>query len=139
MKIFLFAFALFLGFLSFEATALAVADDWLDNIHNTEDPALAPPPKEYIDPSLQAEKPVRERVLDVVNYILTFVGLIAVVMMIFFGFLWLTSGGNDEQVERGKKGVIYVALGILLILFAYVLVDFFISAGTGNIPDPTGP
>jgi PKD repeat protein len=78
---------------------------------------------------------LREQILKIINYFLTFVGIIGVTAIIYFGFLWLLSGGNEDQIQTGKKGIIYVALGIILILFSYLLVDFIINAASAKSND----
>lgn len=87
---------------------------------------LAPPPENTLVSEI-CTNGVRECVLQITNYFLGFVGLISVVALVFFGFLWITAGGNDDQVERGKKGIIWVALGILLILLSWVIVSFLVG------------
>lgn len=76
---------------------------------------------------------LRETVVNVINVLLTFLGIIAVVLFIWAGFLMMTSGGNDEAVEKGKKTMIWAAIGIIVILFAYVIVNFVIGVGQGNV------
>lgn len=89
------------------------------------------------------------QVLKIVNYVLTFVALIAVLAVIYSGFLMVTSMGNDEQYEKGKKGVGYMAIGLILILLSFGIVNWIIdsvSEGDGtdtgdgtNITDPNNP
>lgn len=75
---------------------------------------------------------LRTTIVDVINVLLTFVGIIAVILFIWAGFLMMTAAGNDEQVEKGKKTMIWAAIGIIVILFAWVLVDFIIDTGQTN-------
>lgn len=87
-----------------------------------------PPPEESVLPELRGDD-LRAKVLAVVNYFLTFLGLIAILAIIYFGFRLLVSGGDEEVYNLAKKGILYVGLGILLILFSFVIVQFFIEAG----------
>ncbi|QQS59004.1 hypothetical protein IPN35_05470 [Candidatus Peregrinibacteria bacterium] len=87
---------------------------------------LAPPPSNGLVGEI-CTKGFRECVLVITNYFLGFVGLIAVVALVFFGFLWITAGGNDDQIDRGKKGIIWVALGIILILLSWAIVSFLVK------------
>lgn len=59
------------------------------------------------------------------------VGSIALVMFIYGGFTWMTSGGNSEQITKGKNIVIWAVLGLIIIFTAYALVYFVIFTGLG--------
>ncbi len=55
-------------------------------------------------------------------------GTIALSMMIYGGFLWLTSAGNASQVEKARNVILYGALGIFVIFGSYALVNFVFEA-----------
>jgi len=57
-------------------------------------------------------------------------GSAALLMFVYGGFLWLTSGGNKERVDKGKKTLIWAIIGIVVIFAAYVIVDNVILAVT---------
>lgn len=64
----------------------------------------------------------------IINYIMGIVGSLALVMFIYGGLTWMISGGNTEQVTKGKQIIIWATLGIAVIFTAYALVRFVISA-----------
>jgi uncharacterized BrkB/YihY/UPF0761 family membrane protein len=76
---------------------------------------------------------IRQAILDLINFVLTFVGIIAVAFIIYAGFLMLTAGGNEEQIENGKKIIIWASVGILVILFSWVIIAFVVDLGTGSV------
>ena len=49
-------------------------------------------------------------------------------MMTYGGFLWLTSMGNSDRVEKGKNTLIWATLGLALIFGAYALTNFIVGA-----------
>ena len=59
---------------------------------------------------------------DIVDNLLDFIFKIAVVLVplivVFGGFLVLTSAGNMEQFEKGKKTIIWAAVGFGIILLS---------------------
>ncbi len=55
-------------------------------------------------------------------------GSIALVMMIYGGFLWMTSSGNSSQVEKAQNVIFYGALGIFVIFGSYALITFIFQA-----------
>lgn len=66
-------------------------------------------------------------VVNVINYILLFLGLIAVIMILWGGFQWLTAGGNEEKVDKAKKILTAAIIGLVIVLFAYAIANFVIS------------
>ena len=90
---------------------------------------------------------LRQYILNVLNFALTFLGLIAVAFIVYAGFLYVTSGGDEGNMEKAKKIILYAVIGILVILAAFALVNTVIQnagRGTGDrgeIPEgsiPTG-
>ena len=71
---------------------------------------------------------LKETVINIIKLVLGLLGLIAVIMVIYGGFLWLTAGGNEENVEKGKKVISAAVIGLIIILLAWAIVRFF--AGT---------
>lgn len=69
-------------------------------------------------------------------------------MMLYGGFLWLTAGGNDENISRARKILGHGVVGFIVTLSAMVITrfvaDVVISAATApatefGIPvEPTG-
>lgn len=56
-------------------------------------------------------------------------GLVALVTLIFIlyaGFLVLTSGGNEAQVTKARKIIIYAIIGIVLLVFSYLIFKFIL-------------
>jgi|APCry1669189034_1035192.scaffolds.fasta_scaffold130043_1 hypothetical protein len=56
-------------------------------------------------------------------------GAIAVIVIIFAGFRFTTSGGDSGKVSSARNTIIYAAIGLLVIVLARVIVSFVI----GNI------
>lgn len=50
-------------------------------------------------------------------------GLVALLMIIWFGFRYLTARGDDAQVKSAKKGILWSLVGLIVILFAYVIIS----------------
>ena len=76
---------------------------------------------------------LRQYILNVLNFALTFLGLIALAFIVYAGYLYVTSGGDDANMEKAKKIVLYAVIGILVILAAYALVNTVIqNAGRGT-------
>jgi hypothetical protein len=58
----------------------------------------------------------------VLSFLLTIIGILAIIMLIIGGIMYLTAAGNEDQIDRGKKIVKYSLIGITIALAALVLV-----------------
>lgn len=88
---------------------------------NTNNCLLPPQADKYQGIAIHTE--FTEGVLFWLNFFLGFLFLLAMVMLIYAGFLYVTSLGNNEQSDKAKKIVIYVVIGLILIIFAWVIVN----------------
>ncbi|HBI97111.1 MAG: hypothetical protein US83_C0007G0010 [Candidatus Falkowbacteria bacterium GW2011_GWC2_38_22] len=85
-----------------------------------------------IDPG---DKDVRVFIVEVVRYFITFLGIIAVAMVMYAGFLWMTSGGDPEKVNKAKSALINSVIGLIIIISAFAIVTLiinFMEGGGGN-------
>lgn len=71
-------------------------------------------------------------VLTIVNFFLGFLGLLALVMVIYGGFLYVSSAGNEENVNKAKKILLYAVIGIVVIIASFALVNTLLGAGSGQ-------
>lgn len=78
------------------------------------------------------ESSARALVLTIVNFFLGFLGLIAVLMVIYGGVLIVTSAGKEDQASKGKKILTYAAIGIVIILLSFAFVSTILGAGSGQ-------
>lgn len=67
-------------------------------------------------------------ILSVINWVLGFLGLAAVILIIYGGILWMTSAGEDKRAKQGKMVIKNAVIGLAIILGAYVIVNFVIAS-----------
>ena len=70
---------------------------------------------------------VRDTAVDIVKYLMTFLGIIAVVVILIGGFRWMTAGGNEDKIASAKKTITAGAIGLVVILAAFAIVTFVIN------------
>jgi hypothetical protein len=61
------------------------------------------------------------------QFLLGIVGSLALLMFVYGGLTWLTSGGEPDKITAGKKILINSAVGLAITFFAYVIVIFVVS------------
>ncbi|MFH2063126.1 MAG: DUF4215 domain-containing protein [bacterium] len=77
---------------------------------------------------------IRTTAATIVSYFLGLLGLLAVLIVLYAGFLWMTAGGNDDQVGRAKKLMTNGVIGLVIIMSAFAIAQFVLRAivsGTG--------
>ena len=82
-------------------------------------------------PSAVDKQGIRDVILRALAFVLDFMALAAVIFVVIAGIRLIVSGGSDEQKDKAKKIILYVIIGLLVILFARVIVGFF----TDTIPN----
>ena len=74
----------------------------------------------------------RDAAVSLIQVIMTFLGIIAVVVILIGGFKWMTAGGNEDQVAQARKLIIAGVVGLIIILSAWAITAFVINQ-MGNI------
>lgn len=67
---------------------------------------------------------------NLIGFILGFVGLIVFVFILYGGFLWMTSQGNEEQVTKAKGMITNAIIGFIIVTAAYAIATFVIESIT---------
>jgi energy-converting hydrogenase Eha subunit B len=67
----------------------------------------------------------------VVNIFSIIVGIVAVIMIIYGGFRYITSGGDSGSVGNAKNTLIYAIVGLIIVALAQVIVHFVLSTTNG--------
>ncbi len=57
-----------------------------------------------------------------------FVGIVMVLMILWSGWLFMTSGGDDDQTKRAKMTFFNAIIGLIIMLSAYSVVAFVLNA-----------
>jgi hypothetical protein len=70
---------------------------------------------------------LRTVIARVINFALGFLGIIAVVIILFGGFKWMTAAGNEDKVAEARKLLVAGIIGLVIILAAWALSTFLIT------------
>ncbi|MDP3836647.1 MAG: hypothetical protein Q8Q67_00900 [bacterium] len=66
----------------------------------------------------------------IVTAIISLLGIIFVLFVIYGGFLYLTAAGNEEKTKKGRTIIVQSLLGLIIILSAYAISYFVINLVT---------
>lgn len=71
----------------------------------------------------------------IIQWALGFLALIFLVLIIFAGFKWMTSGGNEEEVKKAQALMKNAVIGLIIILAAWSLTYYLITVFRRTIID----
>lgn len=71
------------------------------------------------------EGSLMDTIIFVIKYLLIFAGVVALFAFLYAGFRYITSFGGE--VDIAKKAMINAAIGIIIILFSWMIIQFLIS------------
>ena len=67
------------------------------------------------------------KLLVIANVLAWFGGAIAVIMMIYAGFVYVTSSGDDGKIKSAKNIILYSVVGLVVIVVSRIIVAFVID------------
>jgi len=70
---------------------------------------------------------------NVLRALFAVLGSVALLMFIYGGFVWLTSGGEAEKIQKGKDTMVWAVLGIAIIFASFAIVTFVIDTLTKRV------
>ena len=71
--------------------------------------------------------PVEDLVAKIISTFLGIVGIIALIMFVYGGLLWMTAAGNAQRVDKGKDLFIWSIIGLVVIFSSYAIASFVID------------
>jgi len=70
---------------------------------------------------------LRTIINGVITTVMSFLGIVAVVVILFGGFKWMTSGGDQTKVDTARKLIINGVIGLVIIILAWAITAFVID------------
>lgn len=64
---------------------------------------------------------IRIFLAGLIQVALSIVGVIFFIMVLYGGYLWLTAGGNDEQVKKAQQFISRAIVGFMVTLAALII------------------
>jgi Zn-dependent protease with chaperone function len=69
----------------------------------------------------------RETAVKIINVALGFLGIIAVIIVLYGGFMWMTAGGNEERITKAKQILTAGVIGLVIIIMAWAIARFVVE------------
>ena len=85
-----------------------------------------------LDEGVSKEEDLKVLIIGWTRFLLSLTAMVAVVALIWAGFLYVTAAGDDTKTESAKKIITWVVIGIVLILGSYAIVNTVMHARFGT-------
>ena len=67
---------------------------------------------------------LQTRTGEIIGLVLSFIGVLFLILLIYAGLSWMTSGGSPEKVKKARDLMINATIGLVIVLSAYAIVAF---------------
>jgi hypothetical protein len=64
---------------------------------------------------------------QIIRSALTFLGIIFVALVIYGGFLYMTSSGKEDKVKKAKDMILAAVIGLVIVISAYAIANFVLK------------
>lgn len=72
--------------------------------------------------------PLETLIGSLIETLLSFVGILFLILTVYAGILWMTASGEDAKVLKAKKLLSSAIIGLIIITAAYAFTAFVIGA-----------
>ncbi len=70
-------------------------------------------------------------VQNTLNTVIVIAALLAIIFMVYAGFLYIFSQGKEDKVEKAQKTMAYTIVGLILVFIAPLLIKFVLANFVG--------
>lgn len=71
-----------------------------------------------------------EIVASIIQIALSLLGIIAVALIVYSGFRWITAAGDPDKIKNAKKIIVQSIIALFIVLSAFAITQFIINAFT---------
>lgn len=71
---------------------------------------------------------IRLTIADLIHEAIGLLGIMAVVIILYGGFIWMISAGSDEKVKQAKDTMTSGIIGLVIVLTSYSLANFILNS-----------
>jgi cytochrome bd-type quinol oxidase subunit 2 len=76
-------------------------------------------------PAPTSKEAISTLITNLTKYAVEFIGIVCIIFLIIGGIQYITSGGNQEGMQKAKATLTWAIIGLILVLSAYAVVNFF--------------
>ncbi|MBU1705813.1 DUF4215 domain-containing protein, partial [Patescibacteria group bacterium] len=76
---------------------------------------------------------IRVMIARLIRTAISFAGIILVIMIIYGGFMWMTSAGAPDRIDKAKKILTNAAIGLVIVIASFAITSFILGALTDAV------
>ena len=66
---------------------------------------------------------------NLITWVFVIAGLVSVGYIVFYGIMFITSGGDPEKATKARNGLIYAIIGMIVIAATFFIMGFAFDVG----------
>jgi hypothetical protein len=70
---------------------------------------------------------VDTKIAVAINFFIGFSAIVAVMLLVVSGYMFMTAAGDPEKIEKAQKGVTAAIIGMVIVFLAKILVEFVLK------------
>lgn len=70
---------------------------------------------------------LNSKVGTAIDFFVGFSALVAVIILVASGYMFITAAGDPEKIEKGQKGITAAIIGLIIVFLARTIIDFVIG------------
>lgn len=120
------AFFVFVGLPLFNTGAVKIATAQsaaVNGLHKSASKAYTGEASNNID-SNKVITDIPSAIGKIVGALLSFIGVVFLILMIYGGLTWMLARGNEQEVEKAKNLIIAAVIGLIIVLSAYAITSY---------------
>lgn len=78
------------------------------------------------------DKDLAKTVGGLTGHLLSMIGVLFFILVVYGGILWMTSTGNSDQTSKAMKTIIAASVGLVLVMSSYIITNYVIGLVEDN-------
>jgi hypothetical protein len=71
-----------------------------------------------------APTPLVELISGIINVLLSLLGVVFLILIIYGGYTWMTAMGDETKVKKAKQVITTASIGLVIIILSYGIASF---------------
>ncbi len=71
---------------------------------------------------------IRSSIMQVINILMGFLGIVAIIIILAGGFKWMTAMGSEDKIGEARKLIVAGIVGLGIILSSYAIAYFVLTS-----------
>ena len=79
------------------------------------------------DAGISSQKTLPQLIGQIINIVLTLLGMVFLILVLYAGFLWMTAQGDDKVVGKAKDIIRQAIIGLIVIVAGFAISNFVLG------------